>query len=233
MKHLPVILLLLAFLAGCRGTGVAGYWEKNGTDYSDADAAETRLAVFAEMAVAAPENEAISEMDVLFDMMLKDEVAYYLYLDWLDLAFYSPLSPCRNLTMYGKIIERIISDGVLSDSECAPYLRRFEWMQINRKGTQATAPGFIPNGRRTLVVVLDRGCPGCRESLRRLSIAPEWSDVRRFAVCCGYGPEPDVPGWEYSFPKDVANIFDQDTLPVYFTVSGKGLVETSYKSLPQ
>ena len=160
--------------------------------------------------------------------MKKDEVAYYIYADWMDSAFYHLLSPCRNAPLYAKAVDRLTTDGVLSESECAPYLQKRTWITYNQEGQPATLPDGILDGRRTLILILDPGCPSCKEALTTFSNAPEWADVRRVAICCGYGPQPDVPGWDYFTPEDATDFFDPQMTPVYFVVSTEGTVEKSY-----
>lgn len=229
MKRLSAILLLMVSLTGCQGGRVADYWVKNSIDYSDYDAAQDRFAIFAEKAVVAKEADAAAAMDILFDKLKEDEVAYYIYTEWVDGAFYNPLSPCRNAFLYGKAVERILSDHIFSERECAPFLQRNQWLQFNREGYPATIPGVAFDGRRTIVLVLDLSCPTCREALSAIAGSREWADARRIAVCFGYGPQPDVPGWEYRFPEYASDIFDPELTPVYFVVSADGTVESTYK----
>lgn len=228
MRRWAAIFLLAALFAGCRNAGIRDYWRAHSLDYSDIEAAEDQFARFAEEAVAAPEADAIAALDVLFDQMKKDEVAYYIYSDWLDGAFYNPLSPCRNAALYAKAVERLTTDGILSESECAPYLQKRTWISYNQKGQPATLPDGILDGRRTLVLILDLSCPSCKEALDTLTASSEWKDVRRVAIGCGYGPRPDVPGWDYYFPEDASSVFDPRLTPVYFVVSAAGTVEISY-----
>lgn len=232
MNRFTIILLLsLASLSGCQRGGVSGYWSENGIGYDDYDAAQDRFAVFAEKAVAAGPDEAYDEIDVLFDSLKTDEVAYYIYTDWIDAAFYNPLSPCRNADLYGKAVERILSDGILSGRETDSFTRHLDWIQYNRVGDDAYLPEVALDGHRTLVLVLDLSCPSCRESLSRMADSPEWTDVRRVAIGFGYGPHPDVPGWEYHYPETASSVFDPAITPVYFVVSADGKVESTYKLL--
>ena len=83
MRRWTAIFLLASLLAGCREGDLTDYWN-DGIDYSDVEAAQDRFAIFAEKAVAAPEAEALAAMDVLFDKLKTDEVAYYLYTGWLE-----------------------------------------------------------------------------------------------------------------------------------------------------
>ena len=228
MKHWTAIFLLTALFAGCSEASIKDYWHVHSLDYSDIEAAEDQFACFAEEAVAAPVEDALDALDVLFDQMKKDEVAYYIYTDWINGAFYNPLSPCRNAILYSKAVERLETDGVLSESECAPYRQKRTWITYNQAGQPAALPPGIFDGRRTLVLILDLSCSSCQDALATLSAAPEWAEVRRVAICCGYGPEPDVPGWDYFIPVDATDVFDPKMTPVYFVVSAEGTVEKSY-----
>lgn len=228
MKDFIIAVLCLALLAGCQASGVGDFWNTHSIDYSDIHAAEEQFADFAELTIPAPEQDALAALDVLFDKLKQDTVAYYLYSEWMDGAFYNLLSPCRNATLYGKAVDRMVTDGILSPSEYEPYLQRREWIQYNREGTQAVVPGWVPTGTRTLVLVLDKGCPSCREALEKLSADPQWDGVKKTAVCLGFGPEPAVPGWDYLFPENGSAVFDIHLTPVYFVTAADGTVERGY-----
>lgn len=228
MRRWTAIFLLTALLSGCQEGGFKDYWNVHSLDYSDVGAAERLFADYAEQAVAAPEADALASLDVLFDKLKKDEVAYYLYSRWMDGAFYSLLSPCRNPALYAKAVERMVSDGIFAEDECVPFVRKSNWIRFNREGAPATLPGVALDGRRTLVLILDPGCPSCREALTALAAETEWVDVRRIAICCGLEPAPTVPGWDYYFPENAAEVFDPQLTPIWFSISADGTVETSY-----
>ena len=145
----------------------------------------------------------------------------------MDGAFYSLLSPCRNAALYSRAVDRMLSDAVLDRNDCEPFLNKRDWIQYNRPGTPATVPGYAFT-EPTLVLVLDLSCPSCRKALETLSQDPAWAEVRRVAVCCGYGPHPEVPGWDYLFPEDAATVFDPHLTPIYFLVAADGTVERGY-----
>ena len=228
MKHFSTAVLCLALLAGCQAQDVSTFWNTRNIDYSDIRAAEEQFADFAELAASAPEQDALAAMDVLFDKMKEDTVAYYIYSEWMDGAFYTLLSPCRSAALYGKAVDRIVADGILTAGECEPFLQKREWMQYNQEGTKAFVPGLSLTGTRTLVLVLDLGCPTCREALETLGADPQWSSIRKVAICLGYGPEPAVPGWEYLFPENGTTVFDIDMTPIYFMAAADGSVESGY-----
>ena len=230
MRRSTFIFLLLAVLAGCReNANVADFWNTHSIDYSDIDAAQDQFARYAELAVAAEKTDALASMDVLFDRLKEDEVGYYVYTDWIDGVFYNPLSPCRDADLYGKAVDRIVTDGILSKNEYARFEQNLKWIGFNRVGESATVPGVELDGRRTLVLLLDPGCPSCREALTVLAEKPEWADVRRVAVVCAPGPDPDVPGWDYYYPEDATDVFDPSLTPMYFVISADGVVESTYK----
>ncbi len=228
MRYSLTVLLCLALLAGCRAAGVGNFWEKHSIDYTDISAAEDQFADFAELAVAAPEEEALAALDGLFDRLKRDTMAYYIYSQWMDGAFYNLLSPCRNAALYGKAVDRFVADSILTRNECDPYLRRREWIGYNLAGAPATVPGWVPGDSRTLVLVLDLGCPSCREALEKLSGDPQREGMKKLAVCLGYGPEPAVPGWDYLFPENGSAVFDIGMTPVCFVVAADGTVESGY-----
>ena len=229
MNHLSTAILGLALLAGCQAQDISTYWDTRSIDYSDIQAAEAQFAEFAELAVSSPEKDALKAMDKLFDLLKKDTVAYYVYSGWMDGAFYNLLSPCRSEALYTKAVERMEGDGILDGYECEPFLKRKEWIQFNQEGTKANVPGWSFSGKRTLVLVLDLGCPTCREALDKLGSNPDWNAATKLAVGLGYGPKPDIPGWEYLFPEDGDAVFDIHMTPIYFVVAPDGTVESDYK----
>ena len=229
MSRYTAIIFCLALLVGCQAKGVSDFWDTHSIDYSDINAAQDQFADFAELAVAAPENEALSAIDALFDKLKEDAVAYYIYTDWLDGAFYNIFSPCRNSAIYSKAVDRIVTDGVLTESECEQYKRKREWIGYNQTGTAATLPGVSVNGESVLVLVLDQGCPSCRLALNSLASKPEWADIRKIAICCGYGPAPAADAWEFYLPPNASAVFDPQMTPVFFVVDEDGNVETEYQ----
>jgi hypothetical protein len=228
MKHSAVITLCLALLMGCQASGIRGYWDAFPLLEKDLSLSEDRFARFAELAVAAPQDQALAAMDILFDKLKQDTVAYYVYSEWVDGAFYNLLSPCRSVPLYNKAVERMVSDSVLQLEECEPFLQRREWMQFNQPGAPATVPGRNTFPSRTLVLVLDLSCPSCRQALERLSADPQWAEARHLAVCCGSGPLPTVSGWEYLSPENATAVFDPHLSPIYFVVAAGGVVERGY-----
>ena len=199
MRSSFTAVLCLALLAGCRASGVGDFWNTHSIDYSDIHAAEEQFADFAELTIPAPEEDALAALDVLFDKLKQDTVAYYLYSEWMDGAFYNLLSPCRNATLYGKAVDRMAADGILTPNEMIPG-ETYENMS----------------------------CPSCREALEKLSADPQWNGVKKTAVCLGYGPEPAVPGWNYLFPENGSAVFDIHMTPVYFVTAPDGTVERGY-----
>ena len=228
MRHSAILILCLAFLTGCQASGIRGYWKNVPLIEKDIRISEDRFADFAEQAVLAPEADALSAIDVLFDRLRQDTVAYYIYTGWVDGAFYSLYSPCRNPALYGKAVERIVTDAVLQTEECEPFLKRKQWMGFNLPGERATVPGHPSFDTRTLVLVLDLSCPSCREALQKLASDPEWADASRLAVCYGYGPGPEVPGWEILMLGGDTTVFDPQLTPIYFVVAADGTVERGY-----
>lgn len=227
MKHSAEMILCLALLLGCQASGIRGYWNEVPLLEKDIILSEDRFAVFAEQAVAAPDADALAAMDALFDKLKQDTVAYYVYSEWMDGAFYNLLSPCRSFNLYNKAVERMVSDAVLPLDECEPFLQRREWMQYNQPGAPATIPGYTVS-TRTLVLVLDLSCPSCRQALEKLAEDPQWNTVHKVAVCLGYGPQPTVPGWDYISPENGSVVFDMHMTPVYFVVAADGMVESGY-----
>ncbi len=226
-KRVLALSLILLILASCNEQGVRSFWKTHSIDYSDIDAAERQFADFAELAVAAPEKDGLAALDGLFKQLKKDEVAYYIYADWMAGAFYNLLSPCRSPQLFTRAVEHMVKDGVMTEGSYQNFLRQSDWIQFNQKGAKATVPG-VSIRERTLVLVLDLSCSSCREALEKLGGDQRWIGLRHVAVGCGYGPVPTVPGWEYLTPENASAVFDPRLTPIYFVVGSDGRVEVPY-----
>ena len=234
LRHVLALIFTAAVLLSCQSgkkpaATVTDYWDSHDWHLVEGDISvnEDRFAAFAELAAAAPKEEAIAALGALLDTLkAEDEVAYYIYAGWAEGAFYNPLSPCRNYDLYSYAVDRIASDGILSEDECAPMLRRKHWMSLNLLGEKAVIPEADPEGRSTLVLVIDLSCPTCREALGRLT--DEWAEARHLAICCGPGNLPDVPGWDYQMETNISEWFDIHMAPVYYVIDPAGVVVQSY-----
>ena len=233
LHRVLALIFTAAVLLSCQSgkkpaPSVIDYWDRHDWHLDeDLDITEERFADFAELAAAAPKEEAVAALGALLDSLkAKDEVAYYIYAGWVEGAFYHPLSPCRNYDLYSYAVDRIATDGVMSSDEFAPLLRRKHWMSLNLPGEKAVIPEADPEGRNTLVLVVDLSCPTCRESLGRL--ANEWAEARHLAICFGPGNLPDVPGWEYQQEASVSDWFDIRLAPAYYLIDPAGVVLQSY-----
>lgn len=233
MRRLAVILLLMVSLAGCRDARVRNFWLTHDVDYSEVDSARSQFIDYAALASLADTCAARASIDRLYDKLKKDEVAYYLYTEWVEGIFYHPLSPYRSETIFSQAVERMETDGIFSEDECLPYRQRLARMRLNREGGKATVPGVSLDGRRTLVAVADLGCHSCIEALDSLATDGKWAEVRRVAISCGHSPEFPLLGWERVLPENIRDVFDIRFAPFCFVVSADGTVESSYKSISE
>lgn len=239
MKRFPALAVLLAVLsAGCSHRGVAAFWD--GVDVSvsaeNFNAAQERFADFAELAVASPLNESVKGLDALFDRLSGDEVSYYIYEEWIEGAFYTLLSPCRNPDIFDAAAARMLSDGKPGDlQERIASLRH--WNSLNREGSACSLPPLtapdgtpveVPGGQDCTVLVVDVSCRTCTAALS----SPVYGEGRRIAVCFGGKLLPDVPGWEYCFCPTVRDWFDTESAPFWFTVAADGTVTIPYTAAP-
>lgn len=222
-------MALTLVLASCGRSELRSFWETHSVDYTDIQAAEDQFADFAELAVAGPEKEALKAMDGLFDELKKDPVAYYIYADWVVGAFYNLLSPCRNPQLFSKAVDRMEKDGIFAPDECERFAEKRRWIRTNLPGAEATVPGVpSPLSSRTLVLVLDLGCPTCREALELMGQDPQWEGLDKIAVGCGRGPVPQTPGWVFVREDPDAPVFDPHMTPIYFVIAEDGTVEIPY-----
>lgn len=229
-RKLCGLLIALALLPGCktRESGVKGFWDEVPLIEEDIHISEDRFADFAELAVDSPEKDALAALDKLFDRLSEDEVAYYVYSGWMEEAFYSVLSPCRNYALFSHAVQRMNEDAVIDEYTRERLLRDVAWMEYNQVGSPAIIPGVATPASRTLVLLLDVGCPSCRDALERMTSDPQWKDLSHVAVLFGLGSKPDMEGWDSISLAHPEAIFDPGFTPVYFIVSADGLVEQSY-----
>jgi len=239
MKRLTAIVILLSLLTGCRSSGVRGFWDDVDicVTSSNFDEAQDRFADFAELAVAAPTEEACAELDALLDKLRADEVSYYVYEEWMEGAFYNFLSPCRNVSLFNHALDRLLADGIMRD-QMDRLLNLKYYNSINLKGQKCTIPPLhdvtgakveVPAGQATTILVVDASCRTCAAALSTLVS----TEGRHVAICFGRLDPPQVPGWEYCFSSDVYDTFDTEAAPFYFTVDASGVVTTPYSPIPQ
>lgn len=229
MKAKSIVLALL-LLSACTPR-VANYWDKYDITITESNyqEAEDRFAGFAELAAKAPEAEAIAGLDGLFDKLKEDEVSYYVYSEWIVMAFHSFLSPCSSPVLFEKAVERFSTDGVMSEDEYMPLAELAAKDKLNRPGAECTipqlydaegAPAPWEPGKETLFLVINLDCATCVAALRSLSGEPG----EHIALCYGHTAAPSVPGWEYRYSNELGKVFDLEAAPFWFTVGADGKV---------
>lgn len=224
-RFLIAVLCGFCLFSGCKNPGGKA---KTPLLEEDIRVSENRFAEWAENIVKAPREKAFQSVDALFERLRTDTVAYYIYSDWFVSAFYNIQSPCRQPDIFTYAAKKIITDGVMTPDECSYFARLLEWALANREGETAVIPAPVAPGQRTLVLVLDLGCPSCRTAIEKLSTDPEWKQTRKVAIGLGRGNLPEAPGWETYCPENGSAVFDIHLSPVYFVVSPDGTVEKSY-----
>lgn len=227
---------LLAVLAvSCKTESIKGYWDRHAPDISDIRTAEDEFSKFAELAVAAPEEDAQAEIDHLFDLLKKDEVAYYVYTEWTVSAFYSAASPCRNCPLFVYSVNRILSDGIIDGYDAEMYTRFVTACSTNLVGDKVTLPPLrdergseitLEHGQTTLYMVVNLTCPSCLKALDKY--ADFRPDAVHIALCSGPGRLPSAAGWEYIRAVNTDEIYDVDAAPFYFVENADGIIETTY-----
>ncbi|MBP5488156.1 MAG: DUF5106 domain-containing protein [Bacteroidales bacterium] len=227
--------LLAVFAVSCKAPSVKGFWDRHTPDITDIRTAEDEFAEFAELAVAAPEQDAQTEINHLYDLLKADEVAYYVYTEWVVRAFYSSASPCRNCGLFVYSMERILSDGIIEGYDAEVYQRFVTACKTNRAGDKVTLPVLhgvrgeaadMEAGKPTLFMVVDLSCPSCLRALEKY--AGEHPEARHIALCSGPGRFPDVEGWEFYRASDTESVYDVSAAPFYFLANSDGIIEIPY-----
>ena len=226
------IAVLAVMLAACSPkSGLSSFWKDVDVSAvkSDFDGAKKRFTEFAELSLKAPSEEAGKALDVLFDRLAADEVAYYVYEEWCEGAFYNLLSPYRNAALFEHVAARVEADGIMTDElPRIQSLRRYN--SLNLKGQQITLPDDLtlpdgkpleyPAGEEVTVLVINPSCRSCLPALRTLADAPG----RHIAICFGTREVPSVPGWEYCHTAEIRRFFDTEAAPFWFAADAGGTV---------
>ena len=235
LRLAALLALTLALAVSCGSPSVKGYWVKHTPDITDIRAAEDEFAAFAELAAKADEQDARAEIDRLFDLLKADEVAYYVYTEWVVRAFYASASPCRNCPLFVYSMTRILGDGIVDGYDAELYSRFITACQTNRIGDHLTLPSLsdrsgnevvIESGQPTLFLVVDLSCPSCLKSLEKM--AGEHQGARHIALCGGSGNFPKVEGWEYYRAYETDSVYDIGAAPFYFIADADGTIKESY-----
>ncbi len=236
LRLVAVILAVLALAVSCKSPSVKGYWEKHTPDISDIRAAENEFAAFAELAVGSPEQEAREEIDRLFEQLRANEVAYFVYSEWIVSAFYSPASPCRDCALFSyAMTSHVLKDGIVDGYDAELYERLVTACNTNKEGTALVLPPL--NDRRgndvtiepvepILFLVVDLSCPSCLKALDKLS--KKYPEARHIALCSGPATLPDRTDWEFLRATETDSVYDISAAPFYFVVNSEGIIEKSY-----
>ena len=228
---------LTVLLTACTNTGnVRNYWKNADVTVTESnfDSAEDHFASFAEKLVKAPLKDIGPAVDELMEKLKSDEVSYYVYSEWIVMAFHSLLSPCRDPGIFNRFIEHFKTDGIMSEGEFSPLAELADKDLLNAVGTLCTIPKLSEEklwkpGEETLFLILNLDCATCVAALRALSEEPG----RHIALCFGNTPVPTLSGWEYYHPDGLDEYFDLDAAPFWFTVDADGKVKTSYTLVPE
>lgn len=235
LRILAVAMMAACVAVSCNTSLVKGYWKHHTPDITDIRAAEDEFAKFAELAVAAPEQDAKEEIDHLFDLLKADEVAYYVYSEWVVKAFYSYSSPCRNCPLFVYSMTRILGDGIVDGYDAELYSRFVTACQTNHIGSKLVLPPLsdrlgnsvsIDPGQPILFMVVDLSCSSCIKALEKMACVRP--DARHIALCSGTGFFPKVGGWEYLRSHETEGIYDVSAAPFYFIANADGIIEETY-----
>ena len=218
-------------LASCNtGGSLATYW--NGEDVKVTEtnyaAAEERFAKFAELLVKASPEEAEGALEALIDMLKEDEVTYFVYSEWFESAFHNYYSPCHNFALFETAVKRMAADGILPREEVERLQRLAAQDRLNQPGDHCTLPDGAEADGAALYLVLDLDCRSCREALAGL--AGTHPEAEHIALCFGYSPFPDVPGWRFLKPDGMKEIFELEAAPFWFLTSADGTVRIPYST---
>ena len=227
-----------AIISGCQpGQGIRGYWSSRTISLEDVTAAEDQFADFALLAAGAPQQEAFAAVDMLLKKAAEDEVAFYVYSEWIIRGFSTLDSPCRSCPIFVHAADKILGKGILNDFEAEEYSRRREFCLHNQAGQKAELPEVVgsaslPSGSRTLFLVIDQDCPACKEAMQKFR-STKWVGTTRIALCYGRGQLPEEEGWLCCRISPQQDILDVRQAPFFFVISPSGTVELSYTSVNQ
>ena len=231
MRHTltSLISMLALLISACNGgSELAGYWGEEGVTVTESNYRETqdRFARFAELLVAAPQEEAADALGDLFKRLRDDEVAYFVYAEWIEAAFHNYFSPCRNTELFDVAVRHFSSDGILGKEEVARLQKLSAMDKLNLRGERCTLPEGASADGPALYLVLDLDCRTCLQSLAAMAdVHPE---AEHIALCFGYSRTPEVPGWKYLRPDGMKDIFELAAAPFWFLTDAEGTVSIPY-----
>ncbi len=221
----------------CESARLEHYWDNLNVQVDDYAVSRDRFARFAELAYEAPEQKAMQAVSSLMDKLLADEVSYYVYADWMAAAFHSIYSPCRYPALFAGIVERMESDGILTESDLEPLRVMVEKDRFNLPGEACSLPTLTASdgtpaqwtpGEATLFAVVNLDCSSCMAALNALG----GEKGKHIALCFGRTAPSPLPEWEYMFMSDPESIFEVEAAPFWFSVDEKGLVQKPYSPAP-
>ena len=144
----------------------------------------------------------------------------------MESAFHNYMSPCRNPDLFGEAVEHFAADSILSREEVERLRGLAAQDRFNRPGEPCTVPDGAEAAGPALYLVLNLDCRTCLQSLAAL--AGEHPEAEHIALCFGWNPVPEVPGWKYLKPEGMNDIFELEAAPFWFLTTADGKVDIPY-----
>lgn len=234
MKHHALLLLLLASvvtLSSCGSKGarkggskesaettvaeetraLEGFWADFGptTLLDDVSGAEERFKEWCELLLGADSDAQRRAVGEFVEVMVADEVCYYVWSEWARMYLYGVWSPWRNTEAFGVLLERIAEDERVP-AEGKDFVPRLQGLVAhNRVGEEAeeftmydteareyTLASF--RGQRVLLLIVDTTCPSCVDTMQEVEKngtimeAVRGGEVALVAVAINQTPESVV-----------------------------------------
>lgn len=200
----------------------------------DFTAAEERFITWTELLQEADSVACRQAVEEFEELMVTDQVCYYIWSEWAQLYLYGVWSPTRNTTAYGMLLERVMADERLADLDKESLPRLMGILGHNQVGDQAQNFPFYDSeerageltdylGRRVLLMIIDTTCPSCLdimqevESCGAIMSAVADGQMELVVISLGVTPEALLP-----------LLMEKRDTPWQIFCSGRSTLEAAY-----
>lgn len=247
----------VAILCSCSSLEkqMAEYVASADMKFEDISVTMDAFAEYAELLAKADSAAAASSLLSLMDRLSTEEIAYYIYNEWIEEVLHAPISPVRSDELFVVWSERVISDGVLDrgllekigrEADCCRRLRPGsmvpDFTLVDEFGAEFSLVSFV--GEPLVVFAADLSCSSCREALLAYDTSP--SGTRYVAVIANASeemlrsfikavPQETAEAWRFGYDPsrrlESGEVFDLSLAPFALSYSSEGRLLSSEYAL--
>lgn len=256
---LAALALLLIGVTSC-GSGapkatLEGFWDDFGptTLLDDVEAAEQKLVAWGELLLEADSTAREASVGEFLEVMVADQVCYYVWSEWVMLHLYGVWSPVRNEEAVMMLLERVVADERIAPEDKAGIPELIGVLTHNRVGEAAQEFAMFDTqaaeyhladfrGRRVLLLLIDTTCPSCVDTMQEIEnsrgvmAASQRGELALVAVAINQNPQSVAhfaeqksgTPWQIFCASglEISRAhYDTQAAPVLFLLSPEGRVE--------